>query len=328
MGANSGSAPSAATPVPLIRRQESYFVAAAKREVFTREWLADAPRAAALLIHGLAEHSGRYEHVGTWLAGRGIAVHSYDHQGHGHSPGIRCYVRRFADLVDDAKAVLGRVRSAHPELPLFVIGHSMGGLVTASLACEDTDVAGFAITGAALATPVKPSPLRLAALRILRWLLPRVSVDNELDPQGLSTDPEVVHRYLEDPLVTRRITISLACELFDQMRRIEARGSAVTRPLLALHGEDDPICASAGSAAFAAAAPRGRYLGFPGMRHEILNEPGREAVTETILGWLDEGRQQAVSDGLSHLDERPRPLVDVGDKPVTSRSCVARGAVG
>jgi lysophospholipase len=97
-----------------------------------------------------------------------------------------------------------------------------------------------------------------------------------------------VRAYLDDPLVERRITASLAAEMFSAMRRTAGRGGAVGPPLLALHGVDDPICAALGSEVFAAAAPSGRYLGFPGMRHEIFNEPGHEAVFEVILGWLHE----------------------------------------
>jgi alpha-beta hydrolase superfamily lysophospholipase len=279
----------ARNPAPLIRRQEGYFAAAAGRELFERAWLPEAPRAAALLVHGLAEHSGRYEHVGTWLAARGIAVHAFDHQGHGRSRGVRCYVRRFSELLDDANSALARARDAHPGLPLFVVGHSMGGLVTASLASEPgCDATGFAITGAALVSPAAPSPPLRIALRVLSWILPRLSIDNGLDPNALSTDPDVGRRYVEDPLVPRRITVALAHALFAQMRYVAGRGSRVQRPLLALHGEDDSICSSVGSERFAAAAPHGRYLGFPGMRHEILNEPDRAKVLETLLTWMRE----------------------------------------
>lgn len=284
-----GAALASTSAAPLIRRQEGYFAAAAGRELFERAWLPDAPRAAALLVHGLAEHSGRYEHVGSWLAARGIAVHAFDHQGHGRSPGVRCHVRRFSDLLEDTKVALTRARDAHPGQPLFVIGHSMGGLVTASLASEPgCDATGFAITGAALVSPAAPSPPLRIALRLLRWIVPRLSIDNGLDPDALSTDPDVGRKYVEDPLVPRRITVALAHELFTQMRRVAGRGADVQRPVLALHGEDDPICARVGSERFAASAPHGRYLGFPGMRHEILNEPERERVLETLLTWMRE----------------------------------------
>jgi alpha-beta hydrolase superfamily lysophospholipase len=281
-----GSHRASASP---IQRSEGHFRGAGQRDLFGRAWIPEAPRAAAVLVHGFGEHSGRYEHLGTWLAARGLAVHAYDHQGHGLSSGIRCHARRFSDLLDDAEICIERVRAAHSGLPIFVIGHSMGGLITASLACErQPAVAGFVTSGAALVPPGSLSRTRRWLLQVVRRVAPRVSFPAGLDPNGLSVDPAVVRAYLDDPLVERNITASLAAEMFAAMRRTAGRGSAVRPPLLALHGVDDPICAAAGSEVFAAAAPAGRYLGFPGMRHEIFNEPGREAVFEVILDWLHE----------------------------------------
>lgn len=272
-----------------IQRSEGHFRGAGQRDLFGRAWIPEAPRAAAVLVHGFGEHSGRYEHVGTWLAARGLAVHAYDHQGHGLSSGIRCHTRRFSDLLDDAEVCIERARAAHSGLPIFVIGHSMGGLITASLACERRPaVAGFVTSGAALVPPGSLSRTRRWLLQVVRHVAPRASFPAGLDPNGLSVDPAVVRAYLDDPLVERNITASLAAEMFAAMRRTAGRGSAVGPPLLALHGVDDPICAATGSEVFAAAAPAGRYLGFPGMRHEIFNEPGREAVYEVILDWLHE----------------------------------------
>jgi alpha-beta hydrolase superfamily lysophospholipase len=163
----------------------------------------------------------------------------------------------------------------------------MGGLITASLAVErKPDVSGFILSGAALQPPVPLSRARRALLQIARRLAPRLSFPSGLDPAGLSTDQAVVDAYLEDPLVERRITTSLAAELFAAMARTASRGEAVDRPLFVLHGEDDPICSPAGSRAFAAAAGRGSYLGLPGMRHEIFNDPQREKVYEAVLAWL------------------------------------------
>jgi alpha-beta hydrolase superfamily lysophospholipase len=274
---------------PLIRRLEAHFSGAGERELFGRAWLPDEPSGGVLLLHGYAEHSGRYEHVGRWFAARGLAVHAYDHQGHGRSSGPRCHVRRFSDLLDDAEIALERMRSSLSDLPIFVVGHSMGGLITAAWASERApSVAGFVTSGAALVPPVPLSLARRWLLRVVRQLAPRLSFPSGLDPAGLSYDPAVVQAYLADPLVERRITASLASELFAVMERTSLRGAAVARPLLALHGEDDPICAPAGSQAFAAAAPGGRYLGFRGMKHEIFNEPAHEQVLDSVLTWVHE----------------------------------------
>jgi alpha-beta hydrolase superfamily lysophospholipase len=280
----------------LIRRVEAQFLGGGRRELFRRAWLPDEPVARALVVHGFAEHCGRYEHLATWLASRGVAVHAFDHQGHGRSSGPRCYVRRFSDFLDDVERGLAFAREDGADLPVFVIGHSMGGLITASLAVErKPEVAGFVLSGAALRPPVPLSTARRWMLAVLRRLAPRLAFPSGLDPAALSTDPAVVHAYLDDPLVERRISSSLAAELFAAMDRTSSRGDAVERPLLALHGEDDAICAPDGSRTFATGARHGSYLGFPGMRHEIFNEPQRERVYETMLGWMDGVRRGALA---------------------------------
>ena len=115
---------------------ESHLTGATGHSLFRRAWLARTPERVVVLVHGYAEHSGRYEHVGAHLAERGAAVHAYDQQGHGKSGGTRCHVRRFGDLLDDLEGFVGVVRAEHSGLPVFVVGHSMGGLVVAAYARE------------------------------------------------------------------------------------------------------------------------------------------------------------------------------------------------
>jgi len=276
------------TSSPPLRRFEHAVDGAVAASLFRRGWVPREPRAAVLLVHGYGEHSGRYEHVGTRLAERGFATHAYDHLGHGRSSGARCHVRRMDDYLDDLERVLGHVREEHPDLAVFVLGHSMGGLVTAMLARERRpEMAGYVTSGAALETPPLPA-LRMWTVRLLRRVAPRLSLPSDLDPEGLCSDPRVVETYLADPLVHRRMTTSLAVELLDAMRRTAPGGGDVADPLLALHGGDDPICLPGGSERFAAAAPRGRFVRYPGLRHEILNEPVWEDVLGDVTAWLDD----------------------------------------
>ena len=273
---------------PPIRRFEHAVEGTVAASLFRRGWVPREPRAAVLIVHGYGEHSGRYEHVGARLAGHGFATHAYDHLGHGRSSGPRCHVRRMDDYLDDLERMLTRVREEQAGLPTFVLGHSMGGLVTAMLARERRpEVAGYVTSGAALETPRLPR-LRERAVRLLRRVAPRLSLPSDLDPEGLCTDPRVVEAYLADPLVHRRMTTSLAVALLDAMRRTAPGGGDVAAPLLALHGGDDPICLPTGSERFAAAAPQGRFLRYPGLRHEILNEPVWRDVLGDVTAWLDE----------------------------------------
>ena len=258
--------------------------------LFRRAWLPERPTRALLLVHGYAEHSGRYEEMGAWFAARGAAVHAYDHRGHGRSGGPRCHVARFEEFLDDLAAVLASVRAQHPDLPLTLVGHSMGALITLAFLAERQPPIASAVTSGAALSLGAISPVRVALARALRRVLPRLSLGSGLDPQGLSRDPEVVRRYLEDPLVHRTMTASLGAELLAAASRTAARAGQVGVPLLMLHGAADPLCAAEGTRSFhAGLGSAGRALRiYPELRHEIFNEPERETVWQDVLTWLEE----------------------------------------
>jgi len=242
-----------------------------------------------LLVHGYAEHSGRYEELATWLATRGCAVHAYDHRGHGRSDGPRCHVGRFETFLDDLGSVLAATREAHPGLPLTAIGHSMGGLILLAFLSErNPPLASAVSSGAALAVD-GVSRARILLARTARRMLPRLAIGSGLDPDGLSRDPEVVRRYLDDPLVHRTMTTSLGAELLAAAPRTAARAGQVRVPLLVLHGEDDPICSVEGSRRFHAGlrAPGCALRTYPGLRHEIFNVPERASVWQDVWEWLE-----------------------------------------
>jgi len=275
----------------VIRRTESYFAAGRGRSLFRRAWLPPEPQRLLVLVHGYAEHSGRYEHVGAWFAARGCAVHAYDHQGHGRSDGVRGHLRRFGDLLDDLDVFLAEVRGEHPGLPAFVVGHSMGGLVVAAFVRERCpELAGAVTSGAALSLAEVPSGALLLALRLLRRVVPRFGMTRPIAPEALSRDPEVGRAYLDDPLVFRRMSVSLAAEMFDAGRRTLPGGADVRLPMLLLHGEADPLCPAAGSQTFyEQLGTAGSDLRvYPGLRHEIFNEPEQESVFADLLEWLRE----------------------------------------
>jgi alpha-beta hydrolase superfamily lysophospholipase len=270
-----------------IRRTESHLTGSTGHLLFRRSWLPQDAEQIIVLVHGYGEHSGRYEQTASDLARAGFEVHAYDHQGHGRSGGPRCHVRRFEHLLDDLEGFVAAVRAERPPLPVVVVGHSMGGLVVAAYASQrNPEVAGVITSAAALAMPEDFSPARAIAAHVLKWLAPRLSLASQLDPNGLSRDPEVVCAYLEDPFVQRRISASLASGMLSAMKRTAA--ADVKLPMLLLHGEDDPICPAAGSRRFfeqLKVTQRGLHT-YPGLRHEIFNEPERATVLGDLVGWI------------------------------------------
>ena len=269
-----------------IRRTERTDVAADGRAIFRRSWLPLEPERHVVLVHGFAEHSGRYEHVGAWLAERGCAVYGYDHRGHGRSSGRRCHIARFDDYLDDLTETVARVVASADGAPVHLVGHSMGGLITAAFLCERrAPLSSAVLSAAALALPPSMSRFRMWMARATRLVAPTFGMQSPVDPDGLSRDPEVVRAYQADPLVEHeKMTASLGAELLSAIDR--TRGRDVTTPVLVLHGEDDPICTIEGSRRFAGELSDGRFISYPGLRHEIFNEPERENVLKDVLEWL------------------------------------------
>ncbi|MBW2267624.1 MAG: lysophospholipase [Deltaproteobacteria bacterium] len=284
---------------PLIRRAESHFAGGGGRTLFRRSWLAAEPERAIVLVHGYAEHSGRYEHVGGWLASRGCAVHGYDHQGHGRSDGARGHAASLEALVDDLERLVERVRGEHAGIPLFVVGHSMGGLVALAYAVtRDPQLTGLVSSAAALGVAEPPSLLARVGLRVMRLLAPRLSMPRPVADTALSRDPEVGRAYRADPLVFQTMTLSLAAAIYFGGVRTLASAGDVALPVLLLHGGDDPLIPSSSSRRFAdtVTAPGSELRIYPELRHEILNEPEWESVLGDLFAWL--GQSERGSEGM------------------------------
>lgn len=276
--------------VPLIRRAESHFAGAGARTLFRRSWVPEAPQRQVVLVHGYAEHTGRYEAVGTWLAERGCAVQAYDQLGHGHSDGPRGHVGRFDDFLDDLDAFLDLCREEQPGLPVYVLGHSMGGLIVAAWSQQrPTDIHGIVLSGAALVAGEVPPGWQVALLRTLRRVLPRIRMPRPIASEALSRDPEVGRRYVEDPLIFQHMTLSLAAALYDAGAPTLRGAGKVAVPVLALHGGDDPIVLASGTQRyFEGLETSGSDLRiYPGLRHEIFNEPEGEGVLGDVLTWIE-----------------------------------------
>lgn len=279
-----------------VRRREGRLALSDQGERYRYAWLPPEPDRVMLLVHGYAEHAGRYDEMAMYFANRGFAVHAYDQAGHGRTPGPRGHVDRFERLLDELARFVVQVGSEHPGLPIVLVGHSMGGLVVAATAAfRRPAVDRIVLSGALLEIPSKGSldrSLRIAAARLLSRLAPRLGLRTGLDVEGLSRDPEVVRRYREDPFVKDRMSARFAAGLFSMVSRIRDAAGQIERPILVLHGEADPICPVEGSRRLHAGLDReiAKQSGlsvYPGLRHEIFNEPEREQVWQDMLTWLD-----------------------------------------
>lgn len=260
--------------------------------IHTIHWLPEGPpKAVVFIIHGLAEHSGRYQHVAHYLTGRGYAVYSLDHRGHGRSGGERAYFASMDQAVDDLEIYFNQVTAHHPHARIFVLGHSLGSLLGLVLALRrQAEMSGFISSGTPLAADLEASPLLKFIGRVLIPIAPKLHLQ-PLDPKTVSRDPAVVTAYQEDPLVYhRRVRVIMGMGIAQTSEMARERLIELRVPLLILHGSADKLTPESGSQLLfeRAGSPDKNIKVYPGLYHEILNEPEQNTVLADITTWLDE----------------------------------------
>ncbi len=263
-------------------------------KLHVREWPCDDARGTVLIVHGLGEHIGRYDHVAAQLLRCGRNVVGYDQRGHGTSDGKRGRLKHSDDLLRDLAVVIDAVRARHPG-PLVLLGHSMGGLVAARMVAGGLESPPPAwhrkVDALVLSSPALDAGLggaQRAQLKVLGWLAPNLAVGNGLEPEWLSRDPAVVKAYRDDPLVHDRVTSKLVRFIVDGGEFVRAHAAQWRVPTLLLYAGSDRCVAPAGSAAFAAAALASVVTAkaFAPLFHEIFNEPEQAQVFAVLAGWL------------------------------------------
>ena len=251
----------------------------AEDRLYYRLWKPEGePRGQVVIAHGYAEHSGRYGHVAAALTGRGLAVWALDHRGHGQSKGERANIESVWAAVDDLDQFVDQVRASAPTGPLFLVGHSMGGLIAAAYAEEHQDrLAGLALSGPLL--HIVPELLALADLEEI----PDLGLAD-----AISTDPAVVQAYKDDPLVYLGPPPRGFLQAAGQVQEVVGRLSELTLPILVMHGSGDllvspqalkAVVASVGSEDLTA-------IVWPGLWHEIFNEPRQAEVLDVLSSWV------------------------------------------
>ncbi len=247
-------------------------------------------RAVIVLVHGASEHCGRYQQFAEYFTAQGFAVAALDLPGHGRSDGSPGYIRRFDDYLGTLRSFHDRVNKTFRNLPQFLLGHSMGGLVaTHYLLDHQNDFIGCALSSALIKTDLKPGALKMAMVKWLSVLMPRVGV-MQLDPSGVSRDPDVVEDYINDPLVFHgKGSARMAKELFGAMHKIQSQASRITLPMLIMHGGSDSMTSPTGSRFLhnAVSSEFTELKIYDDLYHEIFNEPEQEQVFDDLLAWFN-----------------------------------------
>jgi len=267
----------------------SHVKAADGTSILVRDWAGDTslpgrPWASVLLVHGLGEHSGRYEHVGDQMAAAGLDVRAYDHRGNGGSGGRRGHVDRWEQYHDDLGERLVVVRSESGGRPVVLYGHSMGGLVVLGYLLTERPKPDLVV----LSSPALDSTLaewKKSLAPTLSRFVPTLAIPNGVDGRTLSRDPAVAEKVGGDPLAGKSSTTRFGAEALTEQARVRAEYAGLTLPTLVLHGLDDGLVPAQASEVLGS-LPNVERRTYPGLRHELHNEPEGPAIVAEIIDWI------------------------------------------
>ena len=272
-------------------------------EIFFQKWIAPRSKAALVLIHGVGEHSGRYNNLLKALQGRGISVFAIDHRGHGKSHGRRGHIDSFMDYVYDLKLFIEYVKEENKGLPLILYGHSMGGVIAAKYALTYKDDPSIVILSSPGFNPAFTVPgWKKSVAAFFAARIGSLSMPTGLLSEDISRDSEVVKEYDNDPLVHGKVSARWFIEFMKAGEECMANASYLKKPLLVFHGKGDKIADYNAAEEFytkAGSAEKELFL-YDGFYHEVINEPeqDRNKALKDVTAWIIkqiEGSKKAVS---------------------------------
>ena len=273
-----------------MNHTEGHLTGADGVKLYYQTWLPEgAPRGVLVLVHGLGEHGGRYPHLVETLLPAGFSVYAMDNRGHGRSGGQRGFIPSWDAFREDLRGFIAFVAKEQPGRPLFLMGHSLGGLIALDYALHYPEGLRGVVASAPALRNKGISPVLMAVSRVLSRITPSLTVKTGLDASAISRDPEVVRAYQNDPLVHGLGTPRLASESEKTMAWVNARAGDWRLPLLLLHGEADRLVDIEGSRAFFDAAPveDKRLITYPGGYHESHNDLHHAQAAADVLAWLE-----------------------------------------
>ena len=275
-----------------VGEKTATFTNQAGQQIFCRNYPVEQARGILVIAHGLGEHSERYLNVVNHLWPKGFAVWALDHRGHGRSGGKRGHINSFDEyLVDLGQLVKMASQENTQGVKLFVLGHSLGGLITANFALNSPDyVDGYILSSPALGMTIAVPKAKEILGKVMSSLWPGLQLSNELDPNHISHDPEVVAAYINDSLVHSKVTARWFTEFMAAMEKVNQQSGLIKTPILMqVAGDDKLVNAPASQAFFERLQVKDKTLKlYPGLYHEIYNELGeaRAQVLADLEEWL------------------------------------------
>jgi acylglycerol lipase len=274
-----------------MQKQTGSFNGANDYHLFYQCWLPDKEvKAAVFVAHGIVEHSGRYDGIGSFLASKGYAVYAFDFRHHGRSGGKKGQMDKFSLILEDFNLFLKVIQKAQPGCKVFLFGHSMGASLSMAYSeSRQSELAGLILSGSPLRSQPRIPTALIGALYPLTVITPNLGL-YKLDSSTLSRDKAIVEGYDKDPLVFRgKLSCRLIISFMWMLHKVEARLNDITIPVLILHGSNDNLCSPNGSeVVYTKIGSKDKtYIPYQGFYHEILNEPEKDQVRGDILDWMN-----------------------------------------
>lgn len=273
-----------------MKANEGFILSTKGLRLFHRHWPALKPKAICLIVHGLAEHSGRYDGLAQILVERHLSVWAVDHIGHGRSDGRRGDCCGLETFVEGLKTLADCARMQAPNLPQIVIGHSLGGLVALTYAVQFPNrLKAVAVSSPALKLAVEPGFLKRAFVTAMAYLIPTFPIPNGVRPNDLSHDPTVVEAYQNDPLIFRTLTARCALALDRAINRVWKLANRLVVPCLILQAGKDRICDPSAAERFAHLIQNApvTFRRYDRAYHELFNETDRNRVIFDLCTWIE-----------------------------------------
>jgi acylglycerol lipase len=273
-----------------MRHTEGKFTGHNSCGLYRQAWLPDGPPLGVLIVvHGIAEHSGRYMNLVNYFVPKNYAVYSFDLRGHGKSEGKRSHIARFSDYRHDLKVYFDKVVEENKNRKVFLVGHSMGSTIAMDYALEHQhQLSGLIISGTTLKPGASVTRASITAAKILSVILPKMGV-SALSSDGISRDKAVVEAYLKDPLnYTGKLNARTGAELLKTMAKIRSQLSKISLPLLIMHGAADTLSdPSSSRMLYDGAGSKDKTLKlYTDFCHEVFNDPDCRQVFSDMDDWL------------------------------------------
>ncbi|MFK7972367.1 MAG: alpha/beta fold hydrolase [Bacteroidia bacterium] len=273
-----------------MTHSEFHFQAPTGEKIYAQQWTPESPTGVVALVHGIGEHGGRYTHMADWYGKKGLATFALDYMGHGKSGGKKGYIPSYEAVMDLLDVFIQQTKDRFPGLPIVMYGHSLGGnFVTNYMLRRKPDVAASVISAPWLRLAFKPKTTDVLLAKIMMKVYPKFTQDNGMELDGLSRNPEIAPKYVDDPLVHSMVGPVLFLEGEKAGEYALQHSTEFAAPTLLMHGSLDRLTNYEASAEMAEKnkdLDHFTWKSWNGFYHELHNEPEQEEVFAYVWDWL------------------------------------------